>query len=1460
MPKISRMRLVTVGYKDARFHDLILDFTDPKTGNATDSIVWLRNGGGKTSILNLTFSIPRPNLREFLGRKQEGQPRKLSDYVLGHDIATIIIEWELEGQATLGGRPRYITGELLERTSSSNDDDTLKRLFFAGRSVASKPGTTLETIPLWIERQDGKAARRSISLFRETWNDLADTHSSLGLVTVDTQTEWEAILDQANIDPAVYTYQVRMNQTEGGADDVFRFSTHEQFIDFLLDVALPTETADKTIRNVSTFRRELKQRNLEWMPDRELTLGLRDRVVPLVEVAKERATLQDRIATVERDLSHLLDHTSSRLGSAETAAKKTQSELERAQKANTDAREEHEQLEQKTAILDRHVFQLKLRSAQDDAKKAEDQAKLALRERRLWAAAIPAAKKRVHEATRKTMLNDLARRKTEKTHVVDALGETAASLRLTLKLAADEADTWVEEAKRQRDAHLAEAKRARIYLAELAGEDSRLTSDIKQVAKELEKAERERARLERAETLLVGEAGSEAVARLNEELRSLSTRAESIRKAQATLREQWPGLRAQLLEHGRLANEAAQLHKEIQGQLRTHAELKRRIENDALLVAALQVDRVELDPMLDAARRAIERDHRRTIDMLLRKKLERAEDERALPNLQKHALLPPTKDAAELLDRLERRFTGVWSGWHYLSKNRATPEEVRRSVRETPHFALGIVVNDRDHDAALALLHEGPAPEYPVAVFRESEIVREINTPGMTVIGPASDALFDTDAGERELDRRQKRLADSTRELEALDTNEAAYRDVVEALRQYAKHYSAEWFDERSASLTKAHAATQHHKKEGERLAEELGKSEAADNEHARSLAEAAERARKANVALSQLETFVRDHELPDGERRVTLRAKQDEKQGVVRLIDEENTKAIEAERAAAELATDISAKERDAASLRLEWSQIKWHELTKVEPTRGSLAELRPAYTHRLAAYEREFQESLVHQLADAEQNSAIAEERKFRKLLREDVTEKDVEKALDGLSDLALADARAFEAGELHNQLSMRSASLSAKIDPLKAALTEAESKCTRLGASLAILGAAPPPEIPNAEARLLELKGRISGLDEELPKLQRTENDARKHFEEARAHAAASRRHVETIGDIARSYNDVVPQITPARSPDWSPPEDPEIGTRLHAHRTALGEYRDETRLLNERRTEVTQRLRALASTEKYRNLNNRIAVAFLNIPDQDLELQAEDFHQKLETRLINLTDQIDSVESNRNTLIELTLTVADEAIDLVKRAGNKSRMPEGIPAFAGIPFLKIHYEQPATPDERRARAAQLVDETVNANDLPNGIAYAQSAARKLTHNIRVEVLFPDTAAPIQYLQIPQTAAKSGGERLTMAVVLFCLLVRLRGEERQRSSTPFLLDNPVGKANLKRFIVVQREVARATGVQLLYTTGVNDLEALEVFDNIVRLRNARRDKRTGQQHIEFDPEPIDGARLSFEDPENE
>jgi hypothetical protein len=183
---------------------------------------------------------------------------------------------------------------------------------------------------------------------------------------------------------------------------------------------------------------------------------------------------------------------------------------------------------------------------------------------------------------------------------------------------------------------------------------------------------------------------------------------------------------------------------------------------------------------------------------------------------------------------------------------------------------------------------------------------------------------------------------------------------------------------------------------------------------------------------------------------------------------------------------------------------------------------------------------------------------------------------------------------------------------------------------------------------------------------------------------------------------------------------------------------------------------------------------------------------------------------------------------------------------VPGLGGSQFLRILTHVPEQDAERRGRIGELVDLLVDSGEMPSGMGLVQQAVRRLARPIRARVLNPDPDLDRQSVDIPDMARFSGGEQLTGAILLYCTLAQLRVRTRglsRKPSTVLLLDNPIGRASRVRFLELQREVARAMGVQLIYTTAVNDLEALRSLPNIIRIRNQRVDRNTGYRVIEQD-----------------
>ncbi len=238
---VRRVRLENIGHRSARFGSLILDLTGgpstvdgrPLTSKSVvDTILWLRNGGGKSSLLALLFSLLLPAKVDFIGHADD---KSLADYVPDGKVSHVLVEWEdserPEAGATLvtGGVYQWQDGQCPADPSAGWD--RLIRRWYLFRPAAGI--LDLDSIPI---RHDSRQLSQSSFL-----RAIEETHKSnrhVRLVVAKEQYQWADQLQQYGLDPQVFKIQREMNKGEGGITDLFRFTTCEEFIDFLIDMVV----------------------------------------------------------------------------------------------------------------------------------------------------------------------------------------------------------------------------------------------------------------------------------------------------------------------------------------------------------------------------------------------------------------------------------------------------------------------------------------------------------------------------------------------------------------------------------------------------------------------------------------------------------------------------------------------------------------------------------------------------------------------------------------------------------------------------------------------------------------------------------------------------------------------------------------------------------------------------------------------------------------------------------------------------------------------------------------------------------------------------------------------------------------------------------------------------------------------------------------------------------------------
>jgi hypothetical protein len=149
MFRLSRIRATSIGPDGARFDRpspgapaFELDLTI--AGRATDTVIWLENGGGKTVFLTLLFHVLRPDHATRIG-DELGKKGELPDFLAQDDVAHVQLEWQAcDGDGIPTGEC-LVTGLVAERHPRASGNDRADKTWYAllGRGAA----TTIAAIP-----------------------------------------------------------------------------------------------------------------------------------------------------------------------------------------------------------------------------------------------------------------------------------------------------------------------------------------------------------------------------------------------------------------------------------------------------------------------------------------------------------------------------------------------------------------------------------------------------------------------------------------------------------------------------------------------------------------------------------------------------------------------------------------------------------------------------------------------------------------------------------------------------------------------------------------------------------------------------------------------------------------------------------------------------------------------------------------------------------------------------------------------------------------------------------------------------------------------------------------------------------------------------------------------------------------------------------------------------------------
>ncbi|MEU5209061.1 hypothetical protein [Streptomyces sp. NPDC020742] len=1518
MYELSRVRLYSIGPAGARYADTVLDlrgvgapvprpapaqadfFEDEPVGPprrpAPAGVLFLENGGGKSVLLKLIFSVMLPGHRNTLGGASSGVLRK---FLLADDCGHVALEWQhvLTGESVVVGKVSEWRGRQV-----SNDPRKFAEAWYSFRPG---PGMSLDSLPVAEAtvvrpRQEGgegssgaQGRRRTMKGFRDVLTEAGKNYPNLDVVWEEIHERWNEHLGELGLDPELFRYQREMNADEGEAAGLFAVKNDSDFTDLLLRAVTDTRDTDGLADLVHGFAHKLGRR-AELTAERDFTAGSLDLLSRIADAAEQRERAREVHAGAERRTRSLAQRLHARGTEERGRAAELADQVATAAHRVTDAEQVRDRRSLVSAELAYRHASLALTAAEKGAAAQRRELNDARTLHSAWQAAEIALRHRA-AADRSTRVAAAIREAERDAAPALAARATAAADLVRALHAAAEAGERVANEEEERSAALQEAgESAHRDATTAATHAQRARSEADHLRQRLAEVAEETAEAVRAgwlddsapdadparAALAASDAEKTAVAAWDvarEAARQATDRARET-AARHSAAELAAARAADAAEAAGRAWDAERMAAESIGAEQRLGELLGLPQSEARAMGvpgprtaasgaepgagrrsttAGPLTAEELDRNADALREMLEEGVAAAERQLFDLRTAAADDSRILGALGDGGLLPPGPDVLAAVEYLGEHGVPALPGWRYLAQS-VDPADHARVLAARPELVDGVIITDPEtHARAREVLAQAALlPRSAVAVGTAAALLAPTPAPDERDSGaygvflvPPNPAMHDESAADEERRALRARAMERDEEIRALAARLAGDRALAARLGSWRTGCPA-------GRLVELAAAAEETRTAAEAAAAGLAEARAARDEAEETAAEAtgvrderqeaAQRAGRAADLLAGLAHRLRERatwqsrlrELADESAEFEARAEE--------CVD--RARAADEDRRAAQRAADDA--RRTARALRAERAEIAGvpDDLGEASEAAGaSLPALREAYRAASQVYEKvgvgaDLRAEQAR--AEGEESAALAELNRLTNKVR---TRAEALLESPDAADGPSRQAAATRAESLVHMLESRASAASEQLGRLRG---EAERLAPTDGEAHTEL----PEELVPADAdgakELLrtanaELATATDALEaartqhEELLRAHRAAEDAAGGFDETAA----------LLRDLLRDQ-----QEAEAAAEERIEPYSGSLAEARQAAAESRRSLRGCAADLSGADSAVREASDVLvrhANSTRYEQVRTPARQQIRELPAAALPDHAAKWAEAFAPRLRVLTDELEQLERNRDSIVDRLRGLVESSLTTLRSAQRLSRLPEGLGEWSGQEFLRIRFEDPdqATLTER---LGEVIDEATRAAVKKNSdlrrdgmslLLRGVSAALQ-PRGVAVEILKPDAVLRAERVPVGQMGdVFSGGQLLTAAIALYCTMAALRsndrGRDKQRHAGTLFLDNPIGRANATYLLELQRAVADALGVQLLYTTGLFDTTALAEFPLVIRLRNDA-DLRAGLKYI--------------------
>lgn len=1474
MYELSRVRLFSIGPAGARYADTVLDLRGvgepvpepaprqaqlfegeqigPPRRPAPAGVLFLENGGGKSVLLKLIFSVMLPGHRNTLGGASSGVLRK---FLLADDCGHVALEWQHTRTGEL-----VVVGKVSEWRGRQVSSDP-RKFAEAWYSFRPGPGLTLDDLPVV-----SSGRRRTMRGFRDALAETAKLYPDVDVVWEEIHERWNDHLTQLGLDPELFRYQREMNADEGEAAGLFAVKNDADFVDLLLRAVTDTADTDGLADLVEGFAAKLSQR-AELMAERDFVEGATGLLHQLADAADRRGRYRAAHHAAEQDARTLGRALAHRAERERGRAADLSDQVAAAAEAVDAAQRSRAHTALITAEITHRHAGMRLSAAESDAAALKRELTDARGLHAAWLGTEAALRHRAATDRAERVATAIQAAERDAAPALAARQTAAGALVRALNAAAGVAEERADE-EEQRAADLQERGEAAQRAATVAATESQRTrSEAVHLRARLAEVGSELGQAVDAGWIAEDDDPAEAAERAAAEEKAASAAwaeartgveqaANAVRDAEAE------SGRAQLAA-ARAADRLAAAEHDLSGVRATARELLDEPRVGELLGlegeagGAPDADPAGPAAVLDRAAEILAgllgdavADGERALFHL---RTDAAEDTRILAALGDGGLLPPSPDVLATVEFLGEHGIPALPGWRYLAQS--VPAERHAAVLDAhPDLVDGVIVTAPTEmpRAREALAEAALLPRSAVAVGTPDALLTARHETGggdAVFLVPPNPAMHDERAADTERQALRRRATDRDDAIRA----RAARLDGDRTLAGRLAAWRTACPESRVAELVAAvRAATEALVDARAAGTAAQAAADTAETARARATEQRDRRMDAAQLARRRADTLAglafRLRERAGWTRRIR---ELDQETGEHERAAEANltlARAADQDRRQAQRAADDA--RRTARALLEERADISGApddtETADGTPP-AALPALREAYRTASVLYDKVgVGADLRAEQARAESEQAAAQAALDRLSAR---VRRHAAELLEG-PDGADGPSRLAAAGRAEEHVRTLEGRADAANELLGRLRGEVERHAPGDGREAHV--ELPDDRIPRDPAHAQELLREAAAEHAACTDQVETARDAHTRLVRALTDAETS---ASSFAEVSVSLTDTLPAAeahasdedeTPAFEGTTAEARDAATSCR-RALRTAAGELSAAEGQVRERAEAVVRH----AGAAKFEQVRMPARQQIRELPLSALPEHALAWAAAFEPRLRVLTDELAQIERNRDSIVDRLRGMVEASLTTLRAAQRLSRLPEELGEWSGQEFLRIRFDDPDAA-HLSERLGEVVDEATRAARKA-GPAVRRDGMTLLLRSVhagleprgvQVEILKPDSVLRAERVPVGQMGdVFSGGQLLTAAIALYCTMAALRsndrGRARHRHAGTLFLDNPIGRANASYLLELQRAVADALGVQLIYTTGLFDTTALAEFPLVVRLRNDA-DLRAGLKYI--------------------